>query len=422
VRELAHRFVCPSVTIPLMRTATFILSALFPLAVAACGGAQKTTPVAATATSRPAGTPVTTTAQIVPTDDDAGGTANEVFERAKLEMAASKYVHARTLFDRVVKADAAEHPGAPPSSLGRAAAYNAALCSENLDEHKDARDRFRELAAVAAGTTDALDAELRRSRIDLELEDWSDLGVAANTLLASKELARHDRAEALALQGLSMIHGAKDLPSAEKTIATAVKLLEQKDKPDEIPPPHNTGAVRFAKGDLLRAQASAIVFLDEKDPKASIVVADFPAKMELRCQKILDAQDEYVESINTRELKWAVRSGLRVATMYIDLHDAVVAIPPPKSATTEDKKQLFRGAMLLRYRILLEKGLGTLDRALNLEKAVGAKSTWLEQARKAKAAVEKQLADEKAELGKLPYTEEQLKRALDDLSKKSSKA
>jgi len=78
--------------------------------------------------------------------------------------------------------------------------------------------------------------------------------------------------------------------------------------------------------------------------------------------------------------------------------------------------------MLLRYRILLEKGLGTLDRALNLEKAVGAKSTWLEQARSAKAAVEKQLEAEKAELAKLPYSEEQLKKALDDLSKKSSKA
>jgi hypothetical protein len=398
------------------------LPVLIPIFVAACGGAQKTTPVTATSAPRPAGTPVTTTAQIVPTDDDAGGTASEVFERAKLEMSGTKYAHARALFDRVVKADLAEHPGVSPSSLGRAAAYNAALCSENLDEQRDARDRFRELANNASGTSDALDAELRRARIDLELEDWTDLGLAANSLLASKEISRHDRAEALALQGLSMIHGAKDLPSAEKTIATAVKLLEQKDKPDEVAPPHNVGAVRFARGDLLRAQASAIVFLDEKDPKAPIVAADFPAKMELRCQKILDAQDEYVESINTRELKWAVRAGLRVATMYIDLHDAVVVIPPPKAATTDEKKQLFRGAMLLRYRILLEKGLGTLDRALNLEKAVGAKSTWLEQARKAKASVEKQLAEEKAELAKLPYTEEQLKKALDDLSKKSSKA
>jgi hypothetical protein len=407
----------------MMRSSGLLFPAVLSLSLIACGGAQKTTATPTpTPTARPEGTPPTTNAQIVPTDDDAGGTASEVFERAKLEMTAGKYAHARTLFDRVVRAESAQSGGAAPSSLGRAAAYNAALCSENLDELKDARDRFRALASAASGTSDALDAELRRGRIDLELEDWSDLGIAASGLLAWKELSRPDRAEALALQGLSMLHGSKDLASAEKTIAQAVKLIEQKDKPDEIAPPHNVGAVHFAKGDLLRAQANAITFLDDKDPKAPIVSADFPNKMEARCQKILDAQDEYVEAINTRELKWAVRSGLRVATMYIELHDAVVVIPPPKSATTEDKKQLFRGAMLLRYRILLEKGLGTLDRALNLEKAQNAKSTWLEQARKAKTAVEKQLEAEKAELAKLPYTEEQLKKALDDLSKKSSKA
>jgi len=325
----------------MMRRTAALIPAVFSLLVVACGGAQKTTATTpAATTARPAGTPVTTTAQIVPTDDDAGGTATEVFERAKAEMTAGKYAHARLLFDRVVKADAAQNTSGPPSSLGRAAAYNAALCSENLDEHKDARDRFRALASASPGTADAVDGELRRGRIDLELEDWNDLGLAANALLGWKELARPDRAEALALQGLSMLHGAKDLASAEKTIASAVKLIEQKDKPDEVPPPHNLAAVRFAKGDLLRAQASAIVFLDEKDPKAPIVAADFPNKMETRCQKILDAQDEYVEAINTRELKWAVRSGLRVASMYIELHDAVIVIPPPKAATTEDNKQL----------------------------------------------------------------------------------
>ena len=307
----------------------------------------------------------------MPTDDDAGGTATEVFERAKAEMTAGKYARARLLFDRVTKADAAEHPDSA-SSLGRAAAYNAALCSENLEEHKDARDRFRALAAASAGSADALDAELRRAR-DLELEDWNDLGIAASALLAAKDLGRHDRAEALALQGLSMIHGSKDLASAEKTINQAAKLIEQEDKPDEIAPSQpRRGALR--QGRSATRSRERIAFLDDKDPKAPIVAADFPAKMETRCQRILDAQDEYVESINTRELKWAVRAGLRVASMYIDLHDAVTVIPPPKSATTEDKKQLFRGAMLLRYRILLEKGLGTLDRALNLEKAVGAKA------------------------------------------------
>ncbi len=393
------------------------LPLIFAVLLSACGvSTAATTPRALTGTPRPAGTPPTTTAQIVPTDDDAGGTPAEVFERAKSEMAAGKLAHARTLFDRVVKADGAEHPELSP--LGRAASYNAALCSENLDESSDARDRYRALSRAAVGSADAVDADLRRARLDVELEDWADLGLAASGVLAAKELARFDRAEALALQGLAMIHGGKDLASAQKSIASAMKLVDTKDSA-EVVPPHNLAAIRFARGDLLRAEGLAITFVDPQAPTAPIVAAEFPAKMEARCQKVLDAQDEYVESINTRELRWAVRSGVRVATMYIDLHDAVVVIPAPKGATTEAKKQLFRGAMLLRYRILLEKGLGTLERTLNLEKAVNAKTSWLEHARKAKATLEKQLAEEKAELAKLPYTEAELKKAFDDLSNKS---
>lgn len=390
-----------------MRVTRFALPLAFTALLSACGTAS---PPTSLSTPRAPATPPTTTAQIVPTDDDAGGTPLEVFERAKTAMAGGRFEHARMLFDRVTRADAAEHT--EPTSLRRAAMYNAALCSESLDVASDARDRFRELAKL--GTSDAVDAHLRRARLDVELEDWADLGIAASSLLESKELGPNDRAEALALQGLAMIHGQKDLASAAKSINSALKMIATND----VTPPHNAAAIHFAKGDLIRAEGNAITFIDPTNPTAPIVSADFPAKMETRCQKVLDAQDEYVESINTRELKWAVRSGVRVASMYLDLHAAVIAIPPPKGATTEEKKQLFRGAMLLRYRILLEKGLGTIERTLNLEKAVNAKTTWLEHARKAKLALEKQLADEKAELAKLPYTEAELKKALDDLSNK----
>lgn len=396
------------------------LVAIFLLAVdlVACGSAPSRP--ASTVASRPA-TAEPVKAQIVATDDDTGGTAAEVFERARIAMTVGQHAQARVLFDRVVKAEHADHPEGP-TTLGGAAAYNAALCSEALDEPTDARDRFRALAQTSPGTPDALDAELRRARLDVEIEDWADVGLASSSLLASSTLGRTDRAEALALQALHMIHGAHDLVAADKSLVQAQKLFDQKGKPDDEPPPQNVAAVSFARGDLLRAQGDAIAFLDAKDTKAPIVSADFPVKLETRCQKILDAQDAYVDAINTRELRWAVRAGLRVATMYLDLHHDVIAIPPPKSATDDDKRQLFKGAMMLRYRILLEKGLGTLERTLNLETKAGAKSAWLEHARKAKASVEKQLAEEKSELGKLPYSEDELKKALDLLAKKPAKA
>jgi hypothetical protein len=328
-------------------------------------------------------------------------------------MQLGKLEHARTLFDRVVAADRAEQPqGNGPSALGRAAMYDAALCSEQLGQSKDARDRFVALAIAAPDSTDASDANLRRARLDVEIEDDADLAQSSAALLARKDLQTGDRAEAMALQGLALVH-TNDLLDAEKDVDAADKLLKQATPADADPPPQNAAAVDFAKGDLIRAKGLKI----ELNPPPP----DFSVKMEARCQSILDAEDAYVDTIKTGELKWAVRAGVRVASLYADLHDDLLAIEPPKSATTDAKKSLFRGAMRLRYRILLEKGLGTLDHTLNLEAATGVKSAWFEHAKQAKAKLEKELADEKAEIAKLPYTEDQLKKALDDLAKGDSK-
>jgi len=390
-----------------------LLALTLPLAIVACGPAPQPKTGGSTDKTASVHDAPTAKAQIVAADDDPGGTAAEVFERAKLEMAAGKLAHARTLFDRVVAADRAElPPGSPPSVLGRAAAYNAALCSENLEEAKDARDRYRALAQAAPDTADALDALLRRARLDVELDDYADLTSSTSALLPRTDLAKGDRGEALALQSLALVHD-NDVAGGEKLANQAKSILDAAD-PDKPLPPQNVAAIQYAQGEVIRARGNAITFVP--------VPPDFSAKLELRCQKILDAEDAYVESIKTKQVKWAVRSGYRVAGLYISLHDDLVAIPPPKSADTEERKALFRGAMRLRYRILLEKGLGTLERTLNLESSTGVGSVWYGKAKEAKATLEKQLADEKAEIKKLPYSEAELQKALDDLSKKDSKA
>jgi hypothetical protein len=396
-----------------MMRAVSVALVSFGLVFAACSpSATKPQPIAPTPGSGP-----TAQAQIVSSGDDPGGTAAEVFERAKIEFAAKSFQHARVLFDRVVVAANAEGPSAIP--LARSAAYDAALCSESLGESKDARDRFRALAQSAEQSPEALDANLRRARLDVEVEDWTDLGQASASLLARPDLLDYDRAEALGHEAIALILGKKDLAAAQKSVNAAVKQLEKKG-PDAFPPPQNAAVVHFARGELLRAQGNAIVFIDPENPTAPINSAELPNKLENRCQKILDAEEAYIEAIKTKEVNWSVRSGLRVASMYVDLHEALLVIPPPKAATTDEKKALIRGALRLRYRILLEKGLGTLDRTINLEKAASASTGWLAHAKKAKADVEKLLEDEKAELKKLPYTEEQLQKALDDLGKTPS--
>jgi hypothetical protein len=363
-------------------------------------------------------TPFSTRSVIVATDDDPGGSAKEVFERAAKLLDAGEPARARRLFDRVVAAERAEAPpNGPPSALARSAAYDAALASEMLEASLDARDRYRALAlqltradgaAIADAGQDLVDAQTRRARLDVELEDDADLAGAAAALAALPSIEGTARAEATSYAALAKIH-AGELDAAERMLAGPRRAVEVGDD-GPFPPPAHAAAVHFAAGELLRARASAITFVP--------VTPDFGDRMETRCQRILDAEAEYIESIKTRELRWAVRAGLRVASLYIGLHDDLLAIPPPKSADTEARKALFRGAMRLRYRILLEKGLGTLEKTVSLEASTGVKTVWLEQTKRTKEKLEATLAEEKGEIAKLPYTEAQLTQAFDDLAGK----
>ena len=112
-------------------------------------------------------------------------------------------------------------------------------------------------------------------------------------------------------------------------------------------------------------------------------------------------------------------SGYRVGELYQKLHRDVVAIPPPKTATTTEKKRLFEGAMALRYRILLEKGLKMMDHTLMFATRTGEASVWIDRARAAKREIERALEEQKTKLEKLPYSEKDLQKALDDLAAKS---
>jgi hypothetical protein len=92
-------------------------------------------------------------------------------------------------------------------------------------------------------------------------------------------------------------------------------------------------------------------------------------------------------------------------------------IPPSAKANTLKKKQLFEGAMRLRYRVLLEKGLKMMDGTVRLGERTGEDSVWVHRARDARRDIELSLEDEKAALAKLPFSEAELETALELLKK-----
>jgi hypothetical protein len=70
--------------------------------------------------------------------------------------------------------------------------------------------------------------------------------------------------------------------------------------------------------------------------------------------------------------------------------------------------------------VLLEKGTEMMDRTLRMAERTGERSSWVSRAKDAKADLARALAQEKEALAKLPYSEGDLKQALEDLAKKKT--
>ena len=148
--------------------------------------------------------------------------------------------------------------------------------------------------------------------------------------------------------------------------------------------------------------------------------ANFAGTLERRCQGLLDAQSAYSDAMRSYDAHWAAMSGYRVGELYHRLHRDVMSIAPPAAATSSEKKRLFEGAMRLRYRVLLEKGLKMIEHTIMLGDRTGESSAWIERARAAKREIELALNEQKEALAKLPYSEKELQKALDDLASKAA--
>ena len=81
---------------------------------------------------------------------------------------------------------------------------------------------------------------------------------------------------------------------------------------------------------------------------------------------------------------------------------------------------MFFAFMHISYRILLEKGLRELEQTVALGERTADSSAWIQRARDAREEMRTALADEKAQIAKMPFTEDEVKAALELLKKKTA--
>jgi tetratricopeptide (TPR) repeat protein len=323
------------------------------------------------------------------------------FEKARALLLAEKYKEAAPAFDALVRL-APDGEVAPPSL------YNGALAHEALGEREAAIERYNGLLQRFPRHATARGALFRLSRLDAFLERWSDLTAVSDRILALADLTVIEAIEAHGQKALGLIEQDK-LEDASHQVSIARDMIEEHRIGDAGAPPIELATVSFALGEVRRKKSEKIALVP--------VTPNFAEVLEQRCQALLDAQNAYTDAMRSFDAHWSAMAGYRVGQLYQTLHHDVMAIPPTAKADTLKKKQLFEGAMRLRYRVLLEKGLKMMEGTVRIGQRTGEDSAWIHRADEAKRDIERALEDEKTALSKLPFTEAELTEALEKLKK-----
>jgi tetratricopeptide (TPR) repeat protein len=330
------------------------------------------------------------------------GTPRELFAHGETALLAQRWREAADAFEALL----AGEPQGPDTA---AALLDLGLADEGLGQREKARDRYHELATRFPSDPNARTALVNACAIHAYLEEWPALVDTAATLLQRVDIDDIDRMTGLGARGLGEVETGKT-DAAAKDIEDGLDVVERNHYGALNRLPIPAAQLRFALGELRRARSEEI--------SLSPPGADFLAKMDARCSLLLGAQNAYADAIRSVDPHWAAMSGYRVGEMYRRLHHDLMAIPPVAAAKTERDKQLHFGMMHVRYRVLLEKGIEMMRRTLALADKTADTSAWVRRTQEAKAEMERALEDEKAQIASLPFTEEELRRALEILETK----
>jgi tetratricopeptide (TPR) repeat protein len=335
------------------------------------------------------------------------------FQQARDLLLRERFADAAERFDRLVRF-------APDGETAAPSLYDGALAHEGAGERQAAVERYQKLIERFPDSAVARGAPLRLSRLFAYLERWSDLAANADRILALKDLSVLEAIEAHGAKALGLVEE-DHVDEAARQVGLARDLIEEHRLGESGKPPVELAQASFALGEVRRKHSETIgfdLFHGGSAPQTPLP-PNFAEVLEQRCQGLLDAQSAYTDAMRSYDAHWSAMAGYRVGQLYQQLHREVMAIPPTAKSDTLKKKQLFEGAMRLRYRVLLEKGLKMMDGTVRLAQRTGEGSAWVHRAEEARHDLELALEDEKRALSKLPYSEAELQEALDLLRKKA---
>jgi tetratricopeptide (TPR) repeat protein len=375
------------------------LARLLPIAAlsSACAGAAlRPAPSAA-----PARATVVSVPRQVVTPADTTDIAT-LFERGEARARSGDLPGAAADLDRAHELD-------PTGPLARDALFRAAEAWDLLADHERALQRYEEVARRHPSHELGRLALVRAVRLLCHLERWQRAGELAELFL-TRERAPGTLDAVVAHGGIALALVARgDDSGALRAVERGRELIESHglDRAGQVP--RDLAQLYYALGEVRRLRAERIGF--------SPLPGNFVQLFEQRCQLILDAQSAYSDAMRAHDSHWSAMAGFRVGELYQTLHTDVMRIEPPRSADTDRRRQLFEGALRLRYAVLLSKAKGMMEHTLAMAHRTGEASTWVERAEQARVEIERAQVAEQAALDRLPFARAELEAALSRLAR-----
>lgn len=325
----------------------------------------------------------------------------ELLGRAEQALAAEDYKKARELYEKLLDYDEEQRFQLP-------AWWGLGVAFDQLGEQERAAHFYEQFVNAAPASDKRTQGEVRLVRLLLFLERWEQAAMRARRVPLEGRAPLEEVALLAARAWGGLVAGEESVARAE--IAAGRSVLEKWDAEQWGILPLDAAPLFLAEGEWKRRRAEALTF----DP----IPDDFAAVLEERCQWILDAQAAYSTAMRSQNAHYSAMAGVRVGELYLSLHEDLMKMPPPAAAQTEANKQLVEGALRLRYSILLTKAAKMLEHTRLMVERTGEPTPWRARAEESLAALRLAEQEEERALARLPYTREQLEKALRDLEEK----
>jgi tetratricopeptide (TPR) repeat protein len=330
----------------------------------------------------------------------------EMYERAEAQLRAGDAARAERAFDRIVALD-------PQGRLAPDALFGAGEAADDAADLEGASQRYEQVAERFPDNRLARPALVRNIRLLLYLEKWKRAGEVADVLMARyHDLRPFESIVAFSGKALALV-AVQDLDDAEFYIGKGRDVVEAHHYDEAGRIPRDIAQLYYALGEVRRIRAERIHFVP--------VPPNFAAVLEQRCQLLLDAQSAYSDAMRAYDAHWSAMAGYRVGELYEKLHEDLMQVPPPKTARTPEQKELFEGAMRLRYSVLLRKALTMMEHTISMTSRTGERSEWVDKAHDAEVKIRRAIQAEDQAIDRLPYSRAELQAALDHLAKRAAR-